>query len=206
MYKMQCRDMDVFRNFFIFGAPKFVSPCPPPLNGEIADFHKEPIDHQTEVRWTFKSSSKYIEILSTPFRYSLTKCVSKLNCPPFDRISNSIRPFHWRNWHNLWSPVWVKMMIVVSCRTYWSICYASNIKWKILFGPRDRAVWQENFCPALSLTSTLTMRWFILPILRFHTVMVISLCEKFLNLRNWIVGYTNSSRILDDYTFVSSVL
>lgn len=51
MYKMQCRDMDVFRNFFIFGAPKFVSPCPPPLNGEIADYHKEPIDHQTEVRW-----------------------------------------------------------------------------------------------------------------------------------------------------------
>lgn len=49
MYKMQCRDMDVFRNFFIFGAPKFVSPCPPPLNGEIADYHKEPIDHQTEV-------------------------------------------------------------------------------------------------------------------------------------------------------------
>lgn len=29
MYKMQCGDLEVFRNYFIFACPKFVSPCPP---------------------------------------------------------------------------------------------------------------------------------------------------------------------------------
>lgn len=29
MYKMQCGDLEVFRNFFVFACPKFVSPCPP---------------------------------------------------------------------------------------------------------------------------------------------------------------------------------
>lgn len=54
MYKMQCRDMDVFRNFFVFGSPKFVSPCPPPLPSQMHndgddDEFKDPMEHQTEV-------------------------------------------------------------------------------------------------------------------------------------------------------------
>lgn len=56
MYKMQCRDMDVFRNFFIFGSPKFVSPCPPvppspddKLDDKPDEYIKDPMEHQTEV-------------------------------------------------------------------------------------------------------------------------------------------------------------
>lgn len=49
MYKMQCGDKDVFRNFFIFGSPKFVSPCSPPGNAAIADYSKEATDHQINV-------------------------------------------------------------------------------------------------------------------------------------------------------------
>lgn len=49
MYKMQCGDMDVFRNFFTFACPKFVSPCPPPYDAPIGDYVKEPLEHQTMV-------------------------------------------------------------------------------------------------------------------------------------------------------------
>lgn len=48
MYKMQCGDMEVFRNFFMFACPKFVSPCAPPFEMQD-DFVKEPLEHQTQV-------------------------------------------------------------------------------------------------------------------------------------------------------------
>ena len=48
MYKMQCGDMEVFRNFFIFACPKFVSPCAPPFDAQD-DYVKEPLEHQTQV-------------------------------------------------------------------------------------------------------------------------------------------------------------
>lgn len=48
MYKMQCGDMEVFRNFFMFACPKFVSPCPPPFDG-ADDCVKEPLEHQAQV-------------------------------------------------------------------------------------------------------------------------------------------------------------
>lgn len=48
MYKMQCGDMEVFRNFFMFACPKFVSPCPPPFE-MTDDFVKEPLEHQAQV-------------------------------------------------------------------------------------------------------------------------------------------------------------
>lgn len=46
MYKMQCGDKEVFRSFFIFGNPKFVSPCSPSSDAAIADYSKEATDHQ----------------------------------------------------------------------------------------------------------------------------------------------------------------
>jgi translation initiation factor 3 subunit L len=49
MYKMQCGDMEVFRNFFMFACPKFVSPCPPPFEMMTDDFVKEPLEHQAQV-------------------------------------------------------------------------------------------------------------------------------------------------------------
>lgn len=50
MYKMQCGDLDVFRNFFVFACPKFVSPCPPPFDAPIEDSYvKEPLEHQTMI-------------------------------------------------------------------------------------------------------------------------------------------------------------
>lgn len=49
MYKMQCGDLDVFRQFFIFASPKFVSPCPPSSDAPVEDYVKEPMEHQTQV-------------------------------------------------------------------------------------------------------------------------------------------------------------
>lgn len=47
MYKMQCGDLEVFKYFFVFACPKFVSPCPPL---EVTDdYVKEPLEHQTQV-------------------------------------------------------------------------------------------------------------------------------------------------------------
>ncbi|XP_035791229.1 eukaryotic translation initiation factor 3 subunit L [Anopheles albimanus] len=49
MYKMQCGDLDVFRNFFVFACPKFVSPVPPPPDAPIDDYVKEALEHQINV-------------------------------------------------------------------------------------------------------------------------------------------------------------
>lgn len=53
MYKMQCGDLDVFRNFFVFGSPKFVAPVPPqPSTNQDSspeDYSKDPMEHQTQV-------------------------------------------------------------------------------------------------------------------------------------------------------------
>lgn len=49
IYKMQMGDLDVFKNFFIFGSPKFVSPCPPAADAPCVDYVKEPMEHQTQV-------------------------------------------------------------------------------------------------------------------------------------------------------------
>lgn len=50
MYKMQCGDLEVFKNFFTFACPKFVSPCAPPFETQGGDdYVKEPLDHQTQV-------------------------------------------------------------------------------------------------------------------------------------------------------------
>uniref|UniRef100_A0AAG5D6X5 Eukaryotic translation initiation factor 3 subunit L n=1 Tax=Anopheles atroparvus TaxID=41427 RepID=A0AAG5D6X5_ANOAO len=49
MYKMQCGDLDVFRNFFVYACPKFVSPVPPPSDAPIDDYVKEALEHQINV-------------------------------------------------------------------------------------------------------------------------------------------------------------
>ena len=46
---MQCQDEEVFKNFFIIGSPKFVSPCPPSDDAEIDDYVRDASDHQTQV-------------------------------------------------------------------------------------------------------------------------------------------------------------
>lgn len=42
-------DLDTFKKSFIFGSPKFVSPCPPPADAPSEDFFLEPMEHQTQV-------------------------------------------------------------------------------------------------------------------------------------------------------------
>jgi translation initiation factor 3 subunit L len=49
MYKMQCGDLEVFKNFFMFACPKFVSPCPPGFETQEGDYSKEPLEHQCQV-------------------------------------------------------------------------------------------------------------------------------------------------------------
>lgn len=49
MCKMQCGDLDSFKNFFIFACPKFVSPCPPSGDAPLEDYVKDPMEHQLQV-------------------------------------------------------------------------------------------------------------------------------------------------------------
>lgn len=50
MYKMQCGELEVFRNFFMFACPKFVSPCPPAFETQGGDdYVKEALEHQAQV-------------------------------------------------------------------------------------------------------------------------------------------------------------
>lgn len=49
MYKMQCGELEVFKNFFVFACPKFVSPCPPAADAPVEDYVKEPLEYQTQV-------------------------------------------------------------------------------------------------------------------------------------------------------------
>lgn len=49
MYKMQCGDLEVFKNFFLFACPKFVSPCAPPFESQADDYVKEPLEHQVQI-------------------------------------------------------------------------------------------------------------------------------------------------------------
>lgn len=58
MYKMQCGDKEVFRNFFIFGNPKFVSPCAPSSQALIADYSKEATEHQINVSSPFVNRTR----------------------------------------------------------------------------------------------------------------------------------------------------
>lgn len=93
MYQMQCGDLDTFRNFFIFGSPKFVSPTPPPATLTEGDFVKEPMEHQTNV---FMDEVKQQNELPTIRSYlklyttlPLAKLAGFMNKEPDDRkISN----------------------------------------------------------------------------------------------------------------------
>ncbi|GJQ68323.1 hypothetical protein Trydic_g16918 [Trypoxylus dichotomus] len=49
MYKMQYGDLQEFENCFVFACPKFLSPCPPPVESIPDDYSKEAIRHQTQV-------------------------------------------------------------------------------------------------------------------------------------------------------------
>lgn len=49
MYKMQYGDLQEFENCFTFACPKFLSPCPPPVDSSNEDHSKEAIRHQTQV-------------------------------------------------------------------------------------------------------------------------------------------------------------
>jgi len=49
MCKMQCGDLDAFKNFFIFACPKFVSPCPPSADAPLEDYVKDSMEHQLQV-------------------------------------------------------------------------------------------------------------------------------------------------------------
>lgn len=50
MCKMQCGELDAFKNFFMFACPKFVSPVPPPADASSGvDYVKDPLEHQLNV-------------------------------------------------------------------------------------------------------------------------------------------------------------
>lgn len=93
MYQMQCGDLDTFRNFFIFGSPKFISPCPPPNDATEGDFIKQPMEHQTQV---FMDEVKQQQELPTIRSYlklyttlPLEKLAAFMNKEPAERdISN----------------------------------------------------------------------------------------------------------------------
>ncbi|EDW69075.1 eukaryotic translation initiation factor 3 subunit L [Drosophila novamexicana] len=46
MFKMQCGDLEVFKSFFVFACPRFVSPCPPAADAPMEDYVKDPMEHQ----------------------------------------------------------------------------------------------------------------------------------------------------------------
>lgn len=90
MYKMQCGDKEVFRNFFIFGNPKFVSPCSPASDAVIADYSKEATDHQINVGYTqthaciLFSTQRFSLVLSYGgHRCSWKRSNSRCSCLPF---------------------------------------------------------------------------------------------------------------------------
>lgn len=49
MFKMQCGDLEVFKSFFVFACPRFVSPCPPAVDAPMDDYVKDPMEHQLQV-------------------------------------------------------------------------------------------------------------------------------------------------------------
>lgn len=85
MYKMQCQDLEVFKNFFIFGSPKFVSPCPPAIDADIGDYVKDPSDHQTQVDLFYHLQKQEKKRMSKNilFRYLWMKYVNKWSCLRF---------------------------------------------------------------------------------------------------------------------------
>lgn len=78
MYKMQYGDLQEFENCFVFACPKFLSPCPPPVDSIPDDYSKEAIRHQTQVKYFFKKYfKKIISIIFVRYslrRYSNRKC------------------------------------------------------------------------------------------------------------------------------------
>ena len=49
MYKMQCGDLETFRDFFTFACPKYVPPCAPGADVPVEDYAKEPLEHQSQL-------------------------------------------------------------------------------------------------------------------------------------------------------------
>lgn len=78
MYKMQCGDLDVFRNFYTFSCPKFVSPCPPPMNADADDFVKDPLDHQTQVFMDEVSQQQNLPTIRSYLKLYTTLPLTKL--------------------------------------------------------------------------------------------------------------------------------
>ncbi|XP_031616586.1 eukaryotic translation initiation factor 3 subunit L isoform X1 [Contarinia nasturtii] len=94
MYQMQCGDLDTFRNFFIFGSPKFISPCPPPNDATEGDFVKQPMEHQTQVfmdevrqQQELPTIRSYLKLYTT---LPLEKLASFMNKEPAERDINNL--------------------------------------------------------------------------------------------------------------------
>ena len=78
MYKMQCGDLEVFRNFFMFACPKFVSPCPPSYELQEGDFVKEPLEHQAQVFMDEVRQQMELPTIRSYFKLYTTLPLSKL--------------------------------------------------------------------------------------------------------------------------------
>lgn len=49
MYKMQCGDLEVFKHYYTYACPKFVSPCPPAPDAALDDYVRHPMEHQIQM-------------------------------------------------------------------------------------------------------------------------------------------------------------
>ena len=78
MYKMQCGDLEAFKNFFIFGSPKFVSPCPPAADAVVKDYVKDPMEHQTEVFMAEVQQQQELPIIRSYLKLYTTLPLAKL--------------------------------------------------------------------------------------------------------------------------------
>lgn len=78
MYKMQYGDLQEFENCFVYACPKFLSPCPPPLDAKPEDYSKEAIRHQTQVFMDEVQQQRMLPTIRSYLQLYTTLPLSKL--------------------------------------------------------------------------------------------------------------------------------
>lgn len=78
MYKMQYGDLQEFENCFVYACPKFLSPCPPPLDAKPDDYSKEAIRHQTQVFMDEVQQQRMLPTIRSYLQLYTTLPLSKL--------------------------------------------------------------------------------------------------------------------------------
>lgn len=78
MYKMQYGDLAEFESCFTFACPKFLSPCPPPLDSPMEDYLKDAQKHQTQVFMDEVRQQKMLPTIRSYLKLYTTLPLSKL--------------------------------------------------------------------------------------------------------------------------------